>query len=95
MFNSTTSETITATKMKMTSRNENIEGCMIPFLAISIMPLLVVAPRKMPVPATIMMVLKVATLAPTAEFRKLTASLLTPTTKSKTASISRKITSPK
>jgi len=45
----------------------------------------------MPTPrlATIKIVLKEATLDPTAEFRKLTASLLTPTTRSTIASSNR------
>ena len=61
----------------------------------SIIPLLMVAPQKIPIAAMIMMVLNVAALAPIAELRKFTASLLTPTQRSNTASINRKMTSPK
>jgi hypothetical protein len=43
------------------------------------------APRATPKLATIIMVLKETALEPIAEFRKLTASLLTPTTRSATA----------
>ena len=46
---------------------------------------------KIPIPAMKRMVLNEAALAPTAEFRKLTASLLTPTIKSKTARTNRKM----
>jgi len=42
-----------------------------------------------------MIALNGAAFAPIAEFRKLTASLLTPTTKSNIANIKRKITIPK
>ena len=52
----------------------------------SIMPLDTVAPAKIPTEATISMVRKRAALLPTAEFMKFTASLLTPTDKSHTAS---------
>ena len=47
------------------------------------------APMKIPTAATARTTLKGATLAPIAEFRKFTASLLTPATKSKQARISR------
>ena len=66
-----------------------------PCRAMSIMPLLIVAPMKTPMAATIMMTLNEAVLAPTAELRKFTASLLTPTIKSKMASTKRKMTNPK
>ena len=59
---------------------------MIPCRATSIMPLLMDAPAKTPTAATATIVRNRATLAPIAEFKKLTASLLTPTIKSKTAS---------
>ena len=61
----------------------------------SIIPLLMMAPANTPMAATKIMVLNFATFAPTAEFMKLTASLLTPTNKSNTASMKRKITIPK
>jgi hypothetical protein len=49
------------------------------------MPLEKVAPMKIPILATIIMVFLVATLEPIAEFKKFTASLLTPTTRSAVA----------
>ena len=45
----------------------------------SIMPSEKVAPRRTPAEATIMMIRKGAVRDPTAELRKFTASLLTPT----------------
>ncbi|CAI8212111.1 MAG: Uncharacterised protein [Flavobacteriaceae bacterium] len=57
--------------------------------ATSIIPLDDIAPKAIPKLATIMMVLKETAFEPMAEFKKFTASLLTPTTKSaiaKTAS---------
>ena len=62
-----------------------------PCRAMSIMPLESDAPMNMPMPAINRMVLKEAALAPTAELRKLTASLLTPTIRSNTASTKRKM----
>jgi hypothetical protein len=44
------------------------------------------APKAIPILAVIMMVLTAMALDPKAEFKKLTASLLTPTTKSVMAS---------
>jgi hypothetical protein len=61
----------------------------------SIMPLLMAAPMKTPIAATRMIFLKDAAREPMAEFRKLTASLLTPTDKSKMASRKRKMMMPK
>ncbi len=61
----------------------------------SIMPLLIEAPTKTPTAATVMTTLKVAALEPIAELRKLTASLLTPTDRSNTASRKRNITIPR
>ena len=90
-----TSDIITARKMKNTSRKENIDGWNTPCLATSIIPLLIEAPMKTPTAATIMMVLKVATFAPIAELRKLTASLLTPEIRSKTARTKRKAVNPR
>ncbi len=78
--------------MNITSLMVNIEGWRIPLRAISIIPLLAVAPMKTPTAATMMMVLKLVTLAPTAGLRKFTASLLTPTIRSKTARTKRKTT---
>ena len=48
-------------------------------------PLEKMAPKAIPRLATIMMVLKEMALEPRAEFKKLTASLLTPTTRSAAA----------
>jgi hypothetical protein len=53
------------------------------------MPLENMAPIATPKLATIIMVLKDMTLAPIAEFKKFTASLLTPTTKSAMAKTAR------
>jgi hypothetical protein len=57
----------------------------------SIIPFDKDAPMKIPAPAMNNIVLKDAAFAPTAELRKFTASLLTPTIKSNTASTNRKI----
>ena len=56
-----------------------------PFLATSIIPLEKVAPTTTPRAATNIITLKLAAFEPIAEFKKLTASLLTPTTKSEIA----------
>ena len=53
-----------------------------PFLATSIIPLEKMAPIAIPKLATIIMVRMETTFDPMAEFKKLTASLLTPTTRS-------------
>ena len=90
-----TSDIITARKMNITSRNENIDGWKTPCLATSIIPLLIEAPRNTPAAATIIMVLNVATRAPMAELRKFTASLLTPEIRSKTARTKRKAVKPR
>ena len=66
----------------MISSNINSPGLKMPLRATSIMPLEVKAPTATPTLATIIMVLKETALDPIAEFKKLTASLLTPTTKS-------------
>ena len=87
-----TSEIITDRKMNISSLKENIAGWKIPCLAISIIPLLIVAPMKTPTAATMIIVLNDATLAPMAELRKFTASLLTPTIRSTTASEKRNST---
>ena len=58
----------------------------------SIMPLLMAAPINTPTAATVSTRLKEAARAPRAELRKFTASLLTPTDKSNTASRKRKMT---
>ena len=60
-----------------------------PWRATSIIPLDRAAPAKTPVAATAMIVLKRAAFAPMAELMKLTASLLTPTTRSNMASTHR------
>ena len=61
----------------------------------SIIPFDNEAPIKIPIAEIIMIVLKEAALAPIAEFRKLTASLLTPTIKSNTAKTNKKIIIPR
>ena len=76
---------ITAMKIIMISSNIKLPGTEIPLRATSIIPLENNAPQAIPILATIMMVLKETALEPIAEFKKFTASLLTPTTKSITA----------
>ena len=83
---------ITAIKMMMISANMNSLGLKIPFLATSIIPLEDIAPKAIPILATIIIVLNEIALEPSAEFRKLTASLLTPTTKSVIARIASAMT---
>ena len=73
---------ITDRKMIMISLKKKASGLNIPFLAISIIPLEEIAPIATPKLARIIMFLKEITLDPIAEFKKLTASLLTPTIKS-------------
>jgi len=63
-----------------------------PFRATSIMPLEKVAPTTIPRAAIIIITRSGATFEPIAEFRKLTASLLTPTTRSEIASANRTTT---
>ena len=60
-------------------------GLKIPFRATSIIPLENTAPNKIPTAATAMITRKEATFDPMAEFKKFTASLLTPTIKSEAA----------
>jgi hypothetical protein len=64
-------------------------GWKIPFRATSIIPLEKTAPMNIPKLAVIIMVLKEKALEPSAEFKKLTASLLTPTTRSIIAKINK------
>ena len=80
-----TSVIITARNMNMICSKVNIPGFIIPLRATSIMPLEKTAPNKTPIAATAMITLKEATLEPIAEFKKLTASLLTPTMRSDAA----------
>ena len=80
---------ITAMKIIMISLNINSPGLNIPFLATSIIPLEKTHPMNIPILATIIIVLKERTFEPSAEFKKFTASLLTPTTKSATARATR------
>ena len=77
--------------MIMISSNINSLGLNIPFLATSINPLEKIAPNATPILATIIMVLNEIALDPIAEFKKFTASLLTPTTRSAIARIARAI----
>ena len=67
-------------------------GLKIPLRATSIIPLEKNAPNKMPTAATAIITRKDAALDPIAEFKKLTASLLTPTIKSDAASKNKIIT---
>jgi hypothetical protein len=60
-------------------------GWKIPFRATSIMPAEKVTPVRIPILAIIMIILKGAALDPMEEFKKLTASLVTPTIRSKIA----------
>ena len=80
---------ITAMKIIMISSKVNIAGTKIPLRATSIIPLEYTAPIKIPRLATIMIVLSEIAFEPMAEFKKLIASLLTPTTISATARIVR------
>ena len=89
------SVTITAKKITMISEKVNICGLKTPERAISIMPEEKVAPSMTPMLATSIVVLKEAMRQPRAEFKKLTASLLTPTNKSKAATKPRKARSAK
>tara|TARA_S200000501_G_C20758364_1_gene714956 strand:- start:494 stop:889 length:396 start_codon:yes stop_codon:yes gene_type:complete len=73
---------MTAMKMNMISSNINSPGLNIPLRAISIIPLENMAPNAIPRLANIMIILKDIAFDPKAEFRKFTASLLTPTIKS-------------
>ena len=82
---------ITAIKMTMISSKKNSPGLKIPFRATSIIPLENTAPIKIPKLATIIIVLNEIALEPIAEFKKLIASLLTPTTISRIASTARAI----
>ena len=68
--------------MIMISEKKNISGLKIPFLATSIIPLEKTDPTATPKLASIIMFLTEIALDPNAEFKKFTASLLTPTTKS-------------
>jgi hypothetical protein len=68
--------------MTISSGIRKYSGLKIPFLATSIIPPETNTPTITPIPATIIIVLNFAALAPIAEFRKFTASLATPTVKS-------------
>ena len=80
--NNIISEIITARKIIITSLKLNMPGTKIPLRAISIIPLENSAPTKIPRLATIIIVRNDTALEPIAEFKKFTASLLTPTTRS-------------
>src|SRR5690606_12305994 len=86
---------IIAIKMTIKSSNEKNSGLKITFRAISIIPLEKADPINTPKEATMKMVLRDATLEPIAELRNLTASLLTPTTRSAAARINNAITNKK
>jgi hypothetical protein len=72
----------TAKKTYMMCSKVKKPGLKIPFRATSIIPLEKPAPTIIPMLAIIRMVLNEATFDPMAEFKKLTASLLTPTIRS-------------
>jgi len=76
---------ITDKKIIIISLKKKASGLNIPFLAISIIPLEDKAPMATPRLARIIIFLNEITLEPIAEFRKFTASLLTPTIRSLTA----------
>ena len=78
---------MTAMKIIMISSNINSPGLKIPFRATSIIPLEKTAPKL----ATIIIVLNDMALEPIAEFKKFTASLLTPITKSAIAKMAKAI----
>src|SRR5690606_25254774 len=77
-----TSVIITAKKRIIISSKVNCQGLKMPLRATSIKPEEKTAPIATPKLATIKIVLKDAAFEPTAALRKLTASLLTPTTRS-------------
>ena len=92
VFKSITSVNITATKRTIMFSNENIPGWNTPFLATSIIPFDVSTPIIIPTAATVRITFLLATFEPRAELRKLTASLLTPTTRSRIASTAKMTT---
>ena len=79
---------ITARNSIMTSAKVNRAGWNTPLRATSIIPLEVMAPTMIPTEATVIITYRGAALDPSAEFRKFTASLATPTTSPDTASAS-------
>ena len=82
-----TSLITTARYIHITVSKLNALGLNIPCRATSIMPLLNEAPIKTPTAATMSTCLIFAALEPTAELKKFTASLLTPTVRSIIASV--------
>ena len=66
-----------------------------PCRAMSIIPLLNTQPQNIPMPAMITSERNLAALEPMAEFKKFTASLLTPTQRSNAARMKRNMTIPK
>jgi hypothetical protein len=70
---------ITARNMSISSGIKNNLGWKMPFLATSIIPLEKVTPTSIPRLATAIIMWRGATLEPIDDWRKLTASLLTPT----------------
>ena len=80
----------TAKKIMMISSKKKSSGLKIPFRATSIKPEENTAPTKTPKPATIKIVRIGTAFDPIAEFKKFTASLLTPTTRSAMASKNRR-----
>ena len=76
--------------MIITLSNVKNSGWKMPLRAICIMPLDDSVPNSTPALAIMRIVRKEAAFEPTAELRKLTASLLTPTIKSAMARITRR-----
>ena len=87
--NNSMSVIITAIKIIMISEKNNISGLKIPFLATSIIPLEKTEPTNTPRLASIIIFLTEIAFEPRAEVNILTASLLTPTTRSPIANKAR------
>jgi len=85
MSRRTISVSITARKIVISSGMVKRCGLKIPFRATSIIPLEKLTPTIIPRLAIIIMMYRGATLEPMDELRKFTASLLTPTIRSKIA----------
>ena len=83
---------ITAIKIKMISWKVKALGLNIPFRATSIIPLEKMAPKAIPKLARIIIFRNEMDFDPMAEFKKFTASLLTPTIKSPMAKMAKRMT---
>ena len=89
--NNNMSVIITAIKIIIISEKKSISGLKIPFLATSIIPLENTEPTNTPKLANIIIFFTEMALDPNAEFKKFTASLLTPTIRSPMARIAKAI----